>query len=120
MGTTLRAARSVITKMKRAPTLTRIRDAIVGQAERWGALKAELQIAGVPCAMTDGMLKRVPPGYPKEHPHAEDLRRKSHAASIQFTEIDATAHGFLDRYAAACRRAAPLMAFLCEAVGVPF
>jgi uncharacterized protein (TIGR02453 family) len=102
------------------PTLARLRDAIVAQPDRWAAIKAELDLSGMPCAMADGMLKRVPPGYPKDHPHAEDLKRKSHAASVRFTEADATAPDFLERYAAACRRAAPVMAFLCEAVGVPF
>jgi len=106
--------------MPDAAVLARIRDAIVGQPDRWAALKRDLDAAGLSCAMEEGMLKRVPAGYPRDHVHAEDLKRKSHAASIRFTEVESCAPDFLSRYAEACRRAAPLMRFLCEAVGVPF
>ena len=65
-------------------------------------------------------LKRVPPAFDKDHPHAEDLKRKDFAAIERFTQKDATTAGFLDRYEQACRSFTPLMAFLCRAVGVPY
>ena len=65
-------------------------------------------------------LKRVPPAFDKEHPHAEDLKRKDFAAIRHFTQKDATTLGFLDRYEEACRSFTPLMRFLSRAVGVPY
>ena len=65
-------------------------------------------------------LKRVPPAFPKDHVHADDLRRKDFAAIARFTQKEATTEGFLDRYEAACRSFTPLMKFLCRAVGVPY
>ena len=65
-------------------------------------------------------LKRVPPAFDKDHPHADDLRRKDFVAYERFTQTEATTEGFLDRYEAACRSFTPLMRFLCRAVGVPY
>jgi uncharacterized protein (TIGR02453 family) len=65
-------------------------------------------------------LKRVPPAFDKEHPHAEDLKRKDFAALRYFTQKEATTVGFLDRYEEACRSFTPLMRFLARAVGVPY
>jgi uncharacterized protein (DUF2461 family) len=65
-------------------------------------------------------LKRVPPGYDKDHPLAEDIKRKDFAAIERLSEADATGPDFLQRYARACESMAPVMRFLCGAVGVPF
>ena len=65
-------------------------------------------------------LKRVPPAFDKDHPHADDLRRKDFAAIRHFTQKEATTTGFLDRYEEACRSFSPLMRFLARAVGVPY
>ena len=65
-------------------------------------------------------LKRVPPAFDKDHPHADDLRRKDFAAIHHFTQTEATTEGFLDLYEEACRSFTPLMRFLCRAVGVPY
>jgi uncharacterized protein (TIGR02453 family) len=65
-------------------------------------------------------LKRVPPAFDKDHPHAEDLKRKDFAALRYFTQKEATTVGFLDRYEEACRSFTPLMRFLSRAVGVPY
>ena len=65
-------------------------------------------------------LKRVPPAFDRDHPHADDLRRKDFAAIQHFTQKEATTTGFLDRYEAACVSFTPLMRFLSRAVGVPY
>ena len=65
-------------------------------------------------------LKRVPSGYDKDHPLAEDLKRKNFAALERLSEKDATGPDFLQRYARACESMAPTVGFLCRAVGVPF
>jgi uncharacterized protein (TIGR02453 family) len=101
------------------PVLNKIRDAIVARADEWADIQQGLAVASMPCHVGDG-LKRVPRGYDKEHPHAEALKRKSHAATHAFTPEQATQPDFMDRYAASCQQAAPLMRFICDAVGVPF
>jgi uncharacterized protein (TIGR02453 family) len=96
--------------------LTRIREAIVRDPERWGAattLEGGLELGG-------DSLKRVPSGFDKDHPLAEDLKRKDYFAWTRLSEEEATAPGFLDRYTRVCESAAPLMRFLCDALVLPY
>jgi uncharacterized protein (TIGR02453 family) len=95
-------------------TANRIREAIAADPDGWRAATEKI-------AMGRGdALKRVPSGFDKDHPLAEDLKRKDFAAITRMSEEDAVAPRFLERYAAACEEMAPLMRFLCGAVGVPF
>jgi uncharacterized protein (TIGR02453 family) len=100
-------------------TATRIREAIVADADGWkratrgAAFTKRLALGG-------DSLKRVPPWADAGHPYADDLRRKDFFASTRLAESDALAPGFVDEYAKVCRTAAPLMRFLCEALDVPF
>lgn len=96
--------------------LTKIREAIVRDPDRWReatTLEDGLELGG-------DALKRVPSGFDKDHPHAEDLKRKDFFASVRLSEAQATAPGFLDRYTRVCRSAAPLMRFLCDALALPY
>jgi uncharacterized protein (TIGR02453 family) len=65
-------------------------------------------------------LVRVPKEFDPEHPHADDLRRRSFVAGAKLTQKAITSDDFVDEYAALCRTAAPFMRFLCDAVGVRF
>jgi uncharacterized protein (TIGR02453 family) len=91
-----------------------IRQQIVKDADGWSDARRGIELA------QGESLKRVPPAFDKDHPHAEDLRRKDFAAIRRFTQKEATTEGFLDRYEEACRSFTPLMRFLCRAVGVPY
>ena len=62
-------------------------------------------------------LKRVPAGFPADHPFAIDLMRKDHFASEDYTLAELSSVKFLDRYAETCARMAPLMKFLTAAQG---
>jgi len=99
-----------------APALAAIREAIVRDPDGWRRAKR----------LADGLelggdtLKRVPSGFDKEHPHAEDLKRKDFFASVRLSDEDATAPAFLDRYTRVCESATPLMRFLCSALSVPY
>lgn len=95
-------------------TANAIRQAIADDPEGWRAATA-----GVELGQGDA-LKRVPQGFDKHHPLAEDLKRRDFAAIERMSEDEATAPGFLERYARACQSMAPLMRFLCGAVGVRF
>jgi uncharacterized protein (TIGR02453 family) len=91
-----------------------VREAIARDPDGWAEAKQGLELAA------GESLKRVPPAFDKDHPHAEDLKRKDFAAIRRFTQKEATTAGFLDRYEAACVSFTPLMRFLCRAVGVPY
>ena len=65
-------------------------------------------------------LKKAPRGFDEDHPLIEDLKRKDFIASTRVTQKSITSDHFMDDFAGNCRRAAPFMKFLCEAVGVPF
>jgi uncharacterized protein (TIGR02453 family) len=95
-------------------TLVRVRDAIVAHPERWRRVT-------LACPLSDhegDRLKRVPRGYAPEHPFAADLKRLSFTTATRFTQRDACAPDFLDRFERACRKATPLMEFLTRAVGL--
>jgi uncharacterized protein (TIGR02453 family) len=98
---------------------TRIREAIVEEPDRWrratrgGAFAKRLGLGG-------DSLKRVPPWADKEHPLADDLKRKDFFGSAHLTPSDVVAPGFVDEYARICRAAGPLQQFLCEALEVSY
>jgi uncharacterized protein (TIGR02453 family) len=91
-----------------------IREAIAADPEGWQAATASIRLG------QGDALKRVPQPFDKDHPLAEDLKRRDFAAIEGMSEDEATAPHFLERYAQACRDMAPLMRFLSGAVGVRF
>ena len=101
------------------PTLTKIRDAIVADPAAWTKLKQDLADGGFEW-MTRDALKRPPRGYDQDHEHVEDLKLKSFAVGRTFGEEAVTRAGFIDTYAEVCRAAAPLNAFICKAIGLPY
>ena len=95
-------------------TANAIRAAIAADPEGWQAATA-----GVELGQGDA-LKRVPQPFDKDHPLADDLKRRDFAAIERMSEEAATAPGFLERYARACESMVPLMRFLSGAVGARF
>jgi uncharacterized protein (TIGR02453 family) len=96
--------------------LTAIREAIVRDPDGWSRakrLEGGLELGGE-------ALKRVPPGFDKEHPHAEDLKRKDFFAWVKLSEDEAVAPDFLDRYTRVCESATPLVRFLCRTLDLPY
>jgi uncharacterized protein (TIGR02453 family) len=98
---------------------TRIREAIVADPERWrhatraGTFAKRLELGG-------DSLKRVPPWADREHPFADDLRRKDFFGWARLSEADVVSPDFVDEYARVCRAVAPLQQFLCDALEVPY
>jgi uncharacterized protein (TIGR02453 family) len=99
--------------------LAAIRGAIVGQPERWeqvcrnAAFVRDWELGG-------DSLKRPPRGYPENHPAIEDIKRRDFIAARNLTAREIYRRGFPDRLAASFAATKPFMAFLCDAVGVPF
>jgi uncharacterized protein (TIGR02453 family) len=95
-------------------TANAIRAAIARDPDGWRAATAAVRLG------KGEALKRVPQPYEKDHPLADDLKRKDFAAIETMSQEEATGPHFLERYARACESMAPLMRFLCGAVGVRF
>ena len=90
-----------------------VRDAIVGEPEAW---KKVLRTCAIEAS--EDTLKRPPRGYDPEHPFVLDLKRQSFTTGARFTQAEACADDFPERFASACRQGAPLMQFLARALGV--
>jgi uncharacterized protein (TIGR02453 family) len=100
-------------------SLNRIREAIVDNPERWRRASMDETFLNT-YRLAGESLKRPPQGYDAQHPLINDLMRKEFIANITFSEADACAPAFIDRYADTCRRAAPFMEFLTKALGLPW
>ncbi|NOZ39523.1 MAG: DUF2461 domain-containing protein [Planctomycetes bacterium] len=65
-------------------------------------------------------LVRPPKGFDAEHPLIDDLRRKDHIGVFHFDHDALFDPSIVKEASAAFRAAKPLMAFLCQAIGVKF
>jgi len=102
------------------PALKAIRQAIVDAPDVWSETKQALADAGLVFMNPDDVLKRAPKGFDPEHPHIDDLRRKSFAVKGDLTDDEALASDLGERVEAIYRHSAPLAHFLCESQGVAF
>ena len=95
-------------------SLFKVRQAIAAKPAAWTALsQSGLEIEGE-------TLKRVPQGFASDHPCAEDLKLKDFYTTLSFTNAQVLAPDFLDQVTRACQWAAPLVAFLCKALDLPW
>jgi uncharacterized protein (TIGR02453 family) len=92
------------------PTLTRIRRFIVEHEKEWRAVRETA------APIQGERLLRVPAGFPRTHPLAEDLKLKDFYTGVTFTGDDVVARDFLDRYMRAIAEAAPVARFLTRAL----
>ena len=97
--------------------LKAIRDAIVASPARW---KKVANHRAFDLDDGDDTLKRPPRGYDPEHPFIEDLKRKSFTTSRTYTQKQAMAGDFMGQFVKGCRERAPLLAWLCGALGRPW
>lgn len=65
-------------------------------------------------------LKRAPKGWPVDHPLIEDLRRKDFIAVTDLEAEKVVAADFHRELSRRMAESAPLLRWLCDAVGVPF
>ncbi|MDX1469197.1 MAG: DUF2461 domain-containing protein [Acidimicrobiia bacterium] len=96
-----------------------IREAIAADPSGWKKAAYGKRFTDV-YSLAGESLQRPPKGFDPEHPHIEDLKRKSFMASTRLTQKQVTSDAFIDDFEAYAKRATPFMAFLCGAVGVDF
>lgn len=92
-------------------TLRKIRLRIDAAPKEWkSVLATKMDIEGE-------TLKRVPAGFPADHPFAVDLMRKDHFMSENYKAAEVNSVAFVDRYVETCARMTPFMKFLTAAQG---
>lgn len=102
--------------MLEPPQLAAVRGRIAAADGGWGPVRAALDHGGF--RFIGESLARVPKGFPADHPHAEDLKRKTFGAG---RPVDATLPlpALVDAIDDAFRAGLPLLGFLCEALDLP-
>lgn len=96
-----------------------IRDAIAEDPTRWKRAIRGKRFTEV-FELGGDSLQRPPRGFDAEHPLIDDLKRKDFIASTPITQKAIASDHFMEDFTDLCKRSAPFMRFLCDAVGVPF
>jgi uncharacterized protein (TIGR02453 family) len=97
-----------------------IRERIAAHPAEWKRAAHGKQFTDTYGALEGESLKRPPQGFDPDHPLIDDLKRKDFIASTRLRQADITRDGFLEAYLATVKTGAPLMRYLCEAIGVGF
>jgi len=92
--------------------LLKIREAIVAKPEAWKKATRGLALSD------EDKLSRPPRGFPCEHPLMDDLKRKSFIALIDLTEGQICGPRFMNDFAKATKKMAPVVEFLAKALEV--
>jgi uncharacterized protein (TIGR02453 family) len=99
--------------------LGQIRDHIVEKPEKWFAARDNKKFVAQWNTGGDS-LTRPPRGYNANHPAIEDLKRKDFIAMAPLSIAEATGTGLVKLAGKRFAASVPYMAFLCEALGVPY
>lgn len=100
--------------------LGRIRTAIDRHGEDWQAIMTAPNFVAMFGGIAGDGLVRPPKGFGADHPHLEDLKRKSFYAMRVDPQDTALSADFCDRVAATLAAVGPLNRFICQALDQPF
>ena len=101
------------------PSVSKIRAAIDARGADWiKARDHKPMLAGF--SFHGESLARPPKGYTKDHPLLEDLKRKDFVVMHPLTPAEFLDPNLVTVVAQQYAACAPLMKFLCEALGLPF
>lgn len=107
--------------MPEPPALAMIRTRIAERPAEWMKVRDAASIRRTYGGITSrDALARPPRGFPADHPMIEDIKRKSYFVGVDGDEAAAASPAFVKQVAKAYADAAPLMQFLCAAVGVKY
>ncbi len=102
-----------------AETLGKIRDAIVAHPHRWQQIFADDKFNAI-FKLEGDRLKKAPREYDPNYLLIEILKNKDPYVITTFSEQDAYAADFMERFAQACLKTKPFMEFLTTAIGLPW
>ncbi len=100
-------------------TLKLIRQAIVDDPAAWNKAVGTNTFKRV-YTVTGEKLKRPPKGFDPEHPLVETLKFKDFTALAPLTQKQVTGSSFMKEFVELCQVGAPMVEFICKAVGQPF
>ncbi len=106
--------------MPPSEALASIRARIDRKQAEWVAVRDDRTIQKMFGGIWGDGLTRPPKGYDKDHPHIEDLKRKSFFCVRNFEPSEIGKARFIDAVEQSYRGAAPLMRFLTAAVGADY
>ena len=96
-----------------------IRRAVADHPHRWRAAVMEPPFSTRFKLMGES-LKRPPRGFDPGHPLVDILKMKDFTGMAPLTQKQITSPGFVEEFADFCAAGAPLVRFLCEAIGQDF
>ena len=102
------------------PVLEKIRTTIVENPNAWKRIITNPTFKKRFGGIEGDGLKRVPRGFDKEHPYAEDLKRKSFFVTQDVDVKFAQSPKFIGEVERAFKAASPLMKYLLFSMGLPF
>ena len=97
-----------------------IRDHIVAQPKAWKSATGAKALRDAFGGLAGESLKRPPRGYDADHPFVEDLKRKDFVAFCEWKTTAVTKADFPATVAKTYAASNKFMAFLCDALGLPF
>jgi len=100
--------------------LAAIRTRIAEHPELWQAARNDRAFGRIWGKLTGDSLKRSPRGFDPDHPCIEDLKRKEWLGILDLPREFITSDRLTARVARAFDAARSLMAFLCDALGLPY
>jgi uncharacterized protein (TIGR02453 family) len=102
-----------------AESLAAVRQAIVDDSRGWKRIRDAKRFRDA-WELGGESLKRAPLGYAADHPMIEDLKRKDHIAFCELTRKDVTRADLVDFVTRRFGRSKNYLAWLADAVGLPF
>jgi uncharacterized protein (TIGR02453 family) len=106
--------------MPDADALLKVRERIATKPNLWRKVVADKNFIRVFGGIEGEQLSRPPRGFDQTHPFIEDVKRKSFVAGANSTVKTAQSASFVDEVSGGIQLVAPLIRFLCGALGVPF
>jgi uncharacterized protein (TIGR02453 family) len=95
----------------------RVTDAIASKPEAWRDVASGREFRKL-LKMEGDSLAKLPRQYDPQHPFAEDLKRKDFILVSYFSETQACAKDFIERFDNISRAAAPYLGFIIKAAGL--
>jgi len=102
------------------PVLEKIRNTIVENPNAWKRIITNPTFRKRFGGIEGDGLQRVPRGFDKDHPFAEDLKRKSFFVTQDVEPVFATTAKFTGEVERAFKAAGPFMKYLLFSMGLPF
>ena len=106
--------------MPDADSLLKVRERIANKPTLWRKVVADKNFTTTFGGVEGEQLSRPPRGFDQAHPFIEDIKRKSFVAGANATVKTAQSEAFVEEVSDGIQLVAPLIRFLCGALGVPF